>query len=97
MFQGPSEAPQSWLEVKGALKEFDSVSFIKKINYKGLEHLVRFSQCWWVHHLACWYVTIGLNAKAQGLVKVSSAILDLVDSNQFSYGCVISNKIHLSN
>ena len=48
-------------------------------------------------HLACWYVTIGINTKAQGLVKVISIILDLVDSNQFSYGCVISKKIHLSN
>ena len=37
------------------------------------------------------------NTKAQGLVKVSSAILDLIGSNQFFYGCVMSNKIHLSN
>ena len=28
---------------------------------------------------------MGVNTKAQGLVKVSSAILDLVGSNQFSY------------
>ena len=40
---------------------------------------------------------MGLNTQAQGLVKVSAAILDPADSNQFSYGCVISNKIHLSN
>ena len=40
---------------------------------------------------------MGINTQAQGLVKVSAAILDLVDSSQFSYGCVIPNKIHLSN
>ena len=34
-----------------------------------------------VYHLACGYVTMDVNTKAQGLVKVSSAILDLVDSN----------------
>ena len=28
---------------------------------------------------------MGINTKAQGLVKVSSTILDLVGSNQFSY------------
>ena len=28
---------------------------------------------------------MGVNTKAQGLVKVSSAILDLIGSNQFSY------------
>ena len=38
-----------------------------------------------------------INTKAQSLVKVSSAILDLIGSNQFSYGCVIPNKINLSN
>ena len=48
-------------------------------------------------HLACWYVTMGIYIKAQVLVKVNSAILDLVGSNQFSYGLVIPNKIHLSN
>ena len=57
------------------------------------EHLVRFSQCWWVYHLACWYVTMDVYTEAQGLVK----ILDLVGSNQFSYGYVIPNKIHLLN
>ena len=31
MFQGPSEAPQSELEVKGTSKEFDLGSFIEKI------------------------------------------------------------------
>ena len=40
---------------------------------------------------------MGVNTEAQGLVKVSSAILDLVDSNQFSYGYVIPNKTHLFN
>ena len=41
---------------------------------------------------------MGVNTKAQGLVKVSSAILDLTGSNQFSYGCVIPNKsIYLTN
>ena len=39
---------------------------------------------------------MGVNT-AQGLVKVNSAILNLVGSNQFSYGCVIPNKIRLSN
>ena len=34
---------------------------------------------------------------AQGLGKVNSTILDLVGSNQFSYGCVIPNKIPLYN
>ena len=34
-----------------------------------------------------------LYTEAQGLVK----ILDLVGSNQFSYGYVIPNKIHLLN
>ena len=38
---------------------------------------------------------MGVNTKAQGLVKVSSALLDLIGSNQFSYD--IPNKIHLSN
>ena len=50
-----------------------------------------------VYHFACSYVITGVNTKAQGLVKVSSAILDLIGFNQFSYGCVIPNKIHLSN
>ena len=42
---------------------------------------------------------MGIYTEAQGLVKVDSAILDLTSfgSNQFSYGCVIPNKIHLSN
>ena len=40
---------------------------------------------------------MGVYTKAQGLMKVDSAILNLVGSNQFSYGCVISNKIQLSN
>ena len=40
---------------------------------------------------------MGVNTEAQGLVKVDSAILALVGSNQFSYGCVIPNKIHLPN
>ena len=40
---------------------------------------------------------MGANTKAQGLVKVSSAILDLIGSNQFSYDCVIFNKIYLFN
>ena len=40
---------------------------------------------------------MGINTKAQGLVKVNSAILDPIGSNQFSYGCVIPNKIHLPN
>ena len=40
---------------------------------------------------------MGVYTKAKGLMKVSSAILDLVVSNQFSYGCVNPNKIHLSN
>ena len=33
----------------------------------------------------------------RGGVPLSSPILDLVGSNQFSHGCVIPNKIHLSN
>ena len=52
---------------------------------------------------------MGLYPEAQGPVKVNSAILDLVGSevdstildlvgsNHFSYGCVIPNKIQLSN
>ena len=32
MFQGPSEAPQSWLEVEETSKEFDLGSFIEKIS-----------------------------------------------------------------
>ena len=40
---------------------------------------------------------MGINTKAQGLVKVSSTILDLIGSNQFSYGFVIPNKINLPN
>ena len=40
---------------------------------------------------------MGINTKAQGLVKVSPANLDLIGSNQFSYDHVIPNKIHLSN
>ena len=41
---------------------------------------------------------MGVNTKAQGLVKVSSAILDLIGSNQFSYGFVIPKKsIYLTN
>ena len=40
---------------------------------------------------------MGINTKAQGLVIVSSAILDLIVSNQFSYGFAIPNKIYLSN
>ena len=40
---------------------------------------------------------MGVYTEAQGLVKVDSTILDLVDSKQFSYGWVISNKIHLPN
>ena len=35
--------------------------------------------------------------EAQGLMKVNFATLDLVGSNQFSYGHVIPNKIYLSN
>ena len=50
-----------------------------------------------VYHLACGYVTMDVNTKAQGLVKVSCAILDLIGSNQFSYGFVIPNKINLPN
>ena len=40
---------------------------------------------------------MGLNTQAQGLVKVSAAIFDPADSNQFCYSFVISNKIHLYN
>ena len=40
---------------------------------------------------------MGIYTEAKGLVTVDSAILDLVGSNQFSYGYVIPNKIHLSN
>ena len=35
MFQGPSEAPQSELEVKGTSKEFYLGSFVKKNQLKG--------------------------------------------------------------
>ena len=35
--------------------------------------------------------------KARDPVKFNPTILDLVGSNQFSYGYVIPNKIHLSN
>ena len=49
-------------------------------------------------HLACWYVTIGINTKAQGLVKVSSAILDLVGSNQFFMAVsFLTKSIYLTN
>ena len=47
--------------------------------------------------VSLWYVTMGINTKSQGLAKVNSTILDLVGSNQFSYGYVILNKTHLSN
>ena len=40
---------------------------------------------------------MGIYTEAQGLVKVNSAILDLVSSNQFPYSIVIPNKVHLSN
>ena len=42
---------------------------------------------------------MGAYTEAQGLVKVNSAILDLTSFGykQFSCGCVIPNKIHLSN
>ena len=39
---------------------------------------------------------MGVYTEAQSLVK-DLAILDLVGSNQFFYGCVIPNKIHISN
>ena len=40
---------------------------------------------------------MGVYTEAQGLMKADSTILDLVGSNQFSYGCVIPNQIHLPN
>ena len=36
MFQGPTEAPQSELEVKGTSKEFDLGSFVKKKSIKSV-------------------------------------------------------------
>ena len=35
MFQGPPEAPQSQLKVKGTSKEFNLESFIQKNQLKG--------------------------------------------------------------
>ena len=35
---------------------------------------------------------MGVYTKAHSLVKVGSVVLDLVGSNQFSYGCVIPNQ-----
>ena len=35
--------------------------------------------------------------EAEGVVKVNSAIMHVIGLNQFSYGCVNPNKIHLSN
>ena len=44
---------------------------------------------------------MGINTKAQGLVKVSSAILDLVGSDQFSYAVsflsFLTKSIYLTN
>ena len=36
---------------------------------------------------------MGVYTEAEGLMKVDATILHLVGSNQFSYGCVIANKI----
>ena len=97
MFQGPSEAPQSELEVKGTLTEFDLRSFVQKNQSKGFRTSGQIQSMLMGVHVACCCVTVGVYTKAQGLVKVDSVTLDLVGSDQFSCGCVIPNKIHLSN
>ena len=49
-------------------------------------------------HLACWYVSMGVYIQeAQGLMKVNSATLDLVGSNQFSYVSFLTKSIYPTN